>query len=157
MQAMHVKVENLSAFSLAKKISRAETILSKEAQWVLYRVLLIFSDIFMTGTAFLLSYLVRFTNPFNIFDNTALISYENYRSLIYILLPLWLLIFAVNGLYNKQNLLGGTREYASVFRSANVGSRVRDECNAREWRPPRRGRVLPVLSGTDSHSVVHNF
>jgi exopolysaccharide biosynthesis polyprenyl glycosylphosphotransferase len=121
MQAMRVKVENLSTFSLTKKISRAETIISKEAQWVLYRVLLIISDIFMTGTAFLLAYLVRLTNPLNIFDNTALISYENYRSLVFVLLPLWLLIFAINGLYSKQNLLGGTREYASVFRSATVG------------------------------------
>ena len=30
-------------------------------------------------------------------------------------------IFAVNGLYAKDNLLGGTREYSKVFRSATQG------------------------------------
>jgi exopolysaccharide biosynthesis polyprenyl glycosylphosphotransferase len=34
---------------------------------------------------------------------------------------IWLMIFAVNGLYAKDNLLGGTREYSNVFRSASEG------------------------------------
>jgi exopolysaccharide biosynthesis polyprenyl glycosylphosphotransferase len=34
---------------------------------------------------------------------------------------LWILIFGLNGLYARQNLLGGTREYSSVFRSATEG------------------------------------
>jgi exopolysaccharide biosynthesis polyprenyl glycosylphosphotransferase len=33
----------------------------------------------------------------------------------------WLVIFAFNGLYAKSNLLGGTREYSKVFRSAGEG------------------------------------
>jgi lipopolysaccharide/colanic/teichoic acid biosynthesis glycosyltransferase len=42
-------------------------------------------------------------------------------SFMLLLLPLFSLIFLIQGLYDPQNLLGGTREYASVFRACTYG------------------------------------
>jgi exopolysaccharide biosynthesis polyprenyl glycosylphosphotransferase len=41
--------------------------------------------------------------------------------LLYSMPLLWLVIFAVSGLYARDNLLGGTQEYSKVFSSAVVG------------------------------------
>jgi exopolysaccharide biosynthesis polyprenyl glycosylphosphotransferase len=41
--------------------------------------------------------------------------------LVTLSLALWILIYWINGLYNNQNLLGGTREYDMVFRSSTIG------------------------------------
>ncbi len=49
------------------------------------------------------------------------IVFNDYRFLIFSMPFIWLVIFAVNGLYAKDNLLGGTQEYSAVFRSASEG------------------------------------
>jgi exopolysaccharide biosynthesis polyprenyl glycosylphosphotransferase len=38
-----------------------------------------------------------------------------------LILLLWVLIFAAVGLYNRKNLLGGTREYALIFNASTMG------------------------------------
>jgi exopolysaccharide biosynthesis polyprenyl glycosylphosphotransferase len=40
---------------------------------------------------------------------------------MFIIIPIWLCIFTLSGLYNRQNLLGGTREYDLIFRATTVG------------------------------------
>jgi exopolysaccharide biosynthesis polyprenyl glycosylphosphotransferase len=75
----------------------------------------------MTFLAFWLAYHFRFELFAQYFAQDTLVSFENYRLLLYSAPFLWLAIFAVNGLYAKDNLLGGTREYAKVFRSATEG------------------------------------
>ncbi|HVS06614.1 MAG TPA: sugar transferase [Candidatus Dormibacteraeota bacterium] len=42
-------------------------------------------------------------------------------SFILLILPIFSLIFVAQGLYDPQNLLGGTREYAAVFRACTYG------------------------------------
>jgi exopolysaccharide biosynthesis polyprenyl glycosylphosphotransferase len=88
---------------------------------MLYVTILVISDAVMIFLAFWLAYYFRFQLFVNYFDATAIISFEHYRFLFYSMPFLWLGIFAVNGLYAKDNLLGGTREYSSVFRSATQG------------------------------------
>jgi exopolysaccharide biosynthesis polyprenyl glycosylphosphotransferase len=44
-----------------------------------------------------------------------------YRGLALLILPLWLGIFAVMGLYKRENLLGGTQEYSKVFNATTLG------------------------------------
>jgi exopolysaccharide biosynthesis polyprenyl glycosylphosphotransferase len=56
-----------------------------------------------------------------LFKQDAVPSLSTYQTLVLILVPLWLGIFALAGLYNRQNLLGGTREYSLVFNSTTIG------------------------------------
>jgi exopolysaccharide biosynthesis polyprenyl glycosylphosphotransferase len=48
-------------------------------------------------------------------------SLSDYQTLVMILIPIWLGIFAMAGLYQRQNLLGGTREYSLIFNSTTIG------------------------------------
>ncbi|MCA9962520.1 MAG: sugar transferase [Anaerolineales bacterium] len=41
--------------------------------------------------------------------------------LTFLLIPLWLLIFGIFGLYNPKNLLNGFREYGLIWRAATIG------------------------------------
>jgi exopolysaccharide biosynthesis polyprenyl glycosylphosphotransferase len=78
------------------------------------------SDAIMTLMAFWTAYYFRFDLLVNYFDRAG-VSFATYQILLYSVPVLWLGIFAANGLYSKDNLLGGTREYSSVFRSATEG------------------------------------
>jgi exopolysaccharide biosynthesis polyprenyl glycosylphosphotransferase len=75
----------------------------------------------MTILAFWLAHQFRFEFFEQFFELNAVDPFEAYRLIIYSMPLLWLLIFAANGLYTKDNLLGGTREYAKVFRSSTEG------------------------------------
>jgi exopolysaccharide biosynthesis polyprenyl glycosylphosphotransferase len=88
---------------------------------MLYMTLLVICDAVMIFLAFWLAYDFRFQLFVDYFASKAMISLEHYRFLFYSMPFFWLGIFAVNGLYVKDNLLGGTREYSSVFRSATQG------------------------------------
>lgn len=113
--------ESLNIVSLGKKIGKVNSILPRPMQWFLYKVVLVVSDVLMTGLAFRLAYFFRFEVPLGIFEENALISIEHYRLLVALASFLWILIYWMNGLYNNQNLLGGTREYDKIFRSSTIG------------------------------------
>jgi exopolysaccharide biosynthesis polyprenyl glycosylphosphotransferase len=118
---IRTEIENFPLVAVSRKIKDANSIVPRNIQWVLYVIALIISDAMMTYLAFLFAFYFRFEFFVQYFDPNAFISFENYRFFIYITPFIWLLIFAVNGLYNKDNLLGGTREYSRVFRSATEG------------------------------------
>jgi exopolysaccharide biosynthesis polyprenyl glycosylphosphotransferase len=118
---IRTEIENRPLVAVSKKIKYANSLIPRNLQWALYITGLILSDAVMTFLAFRLAYYFRFELFVQYFDPNATVSFEKYRFLIYSMPFLWLLIFAVNGLYAKDNLLGGTREYAKVFRSASVG------------------------------------
>jgi exopolysaccharide biosynthesis polyprenyl glycosylphosphotransferase len=88
---------------------------------MLYMTTLVISDAAMISLAFWLAYYFRFQLFVDYFESKEMISFDHYRFLFYSMPFLWLGIFAVNGLYSKDNLLGGTREYSGVFRSATQG------------------------------------
>jgi exopolysaccharide biosynthesis polyprenyl glycosylphosphotransferase len=76
----------------------------------------------MVGLAFRLAYFIRFELSLPIFQNEFPPSEGYYqRVVLYFLLPLWVGIFASVGLYKRKNLLGGTQEYALVFRATASG------------------------------------
>lgn len=115
-------MEKLRRVSLGKKIGRVNSVLPMQTQWHIYRVALILMDILMVNLAFELAYYLRFQVPsFTFFDQSVQVSPEYYRTFVAASSVLWLFIFGANGLYSKQNLLGGTREYSMVFRSSTVG------------------------------------
>ena len=106
---------------ISKKIKKANALIPSSMQWFVYVALLLLSDGIMTSLAFSTAYYFRFVLFVQYFDPDATVSLTTYQILLYAMPFLWLVIFAVNGLYAKDNLLGGTREYSIAFRSANTG------------------------------------
>ncbi len=121
MITMRTSDEIINIISLGKKIGKANALIPRHLQWLIYRGALIVSDIVMTGLAFRLAYYFRFEASFGFFDENAIVSTDYYRWLVLFSSLLWLFIFALNGLYHQQNLLGGTREYSRIFRSSTEG------------------------------------
>lgn len=113
--------EKFPLIAVSKKIKKANSMISRSQQWVLFVAALIISDAVMTFVAFRLAYSFRFEFFVQYFDQNATYSFEAYRFLLYSVPFLWLVIFSLNGLYAKDNLLGGTQEYSRVFRSASEG------------------------------------
>jgi exopolysaccharide biosynthesis polyprenyl glycosylphosphotransferase len=95
--------------------------LSKKAEWAIYISALILNDAIMMIFAMQFSYAIRFVVGLPIFQLDAIPAPAYYYTLILILVPAWLLIFASVGLYQKPNLLGGTSEYALVFNGTAIG------------------------------------
>ena len=98
--------------------------LGKQASWRLYRLALVLNDVFGIVVGFRVAYWVRFELALPVFQLDANSSPPFYSALVLTLIPLWLAIFAVTGLYMRKNLLGGTREYELVFRATTVGMMV---------------------------------
>jgi FlaA1/EpsC-like NDP-sugar epimerase len=118
---IQTEIEKFPLIAVSKKIKSANSFLSRGTQWKLYVAGLILSDAVMTFLAFLVAYSFRFELFVEHFDPNGAVSFENYQILIYFVPVLWLFIFAMNGLYSKDNLLGGTGEYSRTFRSATEG------------------------------------
>ena len=119
--SIRTQVELSSIVAASKKINDANSIISPPLQWRFYITGLLVSDAVTTFAAFWMAYYLRFRWFEQPFDPSAVVSFETYRFLLYTVPFLWLVIFAVNGLYVKDNLLGGTREYSKVFASASEG------------------------------------
>src|SRR5919108_2565183 len=119
--SIRTQTERSSIAADYKKINDANSIISPHLQWRLYITGLITSDLVITFAAFWLAYYSRFEWFVQYFVPNAVVSLETYRFLLYTVPFLWLVIFAINGLYIKANLLGGTREYSKVFSFATAG------------------------------------
>lgn len=94
---------------------------SKQTAWRLLIAALIVNDLLMTGLAFRGAYWIRFEVGLTIFEVEALASRAYYERLTLVIIPLWLAIFVAVGLYQRDVLLGGTEEYARVFRGTTLG------------------------------------
>lgn len=81
---------------------------------------LVAGDMFSAASAFLFAFLLRFQLHLTVAPEVVPPP-ELYAALFLILIPVWFLLFAINGLYRIENLLGGTFEYAKVFHSCSVG------------------------------------
>ncbi|MDT8306168.1 MAG: sugar transferase [Anaerolineae bacterium] len=95
--------------------------LSRTAQWRAFIFTLVVSDLLLTGIAFRLAYFVRFDLGLPFFRLEVVPSFPLYRAFALGLAVVWAVIFAVNGLYQRRNLLGGTHEYSLLFRATSVG------------------------------------
>jgi exopolysaccharide biosynthesis polyprenyl glycosylphosphotransferase len=107
--------------SLHKSIQTASAVISRPWQWRLFTGALIINDVTMTAIAFRLAYLLRFETGLPVFQNDVTPSLQFYQGLVEVLIPIWLIIFWISGLYNRQNLIGGTREYSKLFNGATLG------------------------------------
>jgi exopolysaccharide biosynthesis polyprenyl glycosylphosphotransferase len=113
-------LDSISGAALRRQVVRS-TPLSTKAHWRLYSLSLLLNDIFMIGLAFRLAYWTRFELSFPLFQLEVHPIKDFYFTIVLALIPIWVIMFALSGLYNRQNLLGGVQEYALVFRMTTVG------------------------------------
>ena len=102
---------------LTLKIYQASRNVPRIWQWRLFYASLAISDIIMLGIAFRLAYFARFELSVPIFRQDVNPLFAFYQLLVLGLISTLLLIFLIAGLYERQNLLGGTREYSLIFNS----------------------------------------
>lgn len=108
-------------YSEKNSLGSNPAITQNRLNWRYYRMTLIVSDLLLTYLAFLLAYWLRFNVHIPIFVENALTSRPFYNSVMLVVVPIWLVIFALMGLYSKDKLLGGTQEYASLFNATTLG------------------------------------
>lgn len=86
----------------------------------IYQGALLVSDALMLILAFALAYWLRFYGGLAISTDVAP-SLLSYVSLAWVVIPAWLLVFALLGLYDYASLLGGTREYTRAVNACTSG------------------------------------
>lgn len=96
----------------------------KNLEWPVFIIGLLITDFLAIGLAFRVAYWLRFETSLPLFVDDVLTSRLYYERLVMIMIPLWLVVFALSGLYQRANLLGGTGEYERVFRGTTVGMLV---------------------------------
>lgn len=88
--------------------------------WRVFIAALLASDSLMILLGFKLAYFIRFQSSLPIFRLDVIPSVALYQTLALLQLPVWMLIFFGFGLYNRQNLLGGTNEAKLLFNAVTV-------------------------------------
>ncbi len=113
-------INSLASGLPLQSFARVSRSLTRPKQWAIFIVSLVMVDGLMIALAFRAAYLIRFELQLPIFqeDVTPLLSY--YQNLMVFLTLLWLAAFKLAGLYERKHLLGGTEEYALVFRSTTI-------------------------------------
>jgi FlaA1/EpsC-like NDP-sugar epimerase len=97
--------------------SRHQTI---EYQKIALLAALILGDALVVATSFVLAYIVRFFTNLPIFVEGAM-QPEFYAPFIAILVPSWIALFALHGLYQHTALFNGTQEYHQIFDASSKG------------------------------------
>ncbi len=102
----------------------SKAILTRRFLWPGYVLSLLVNDAIMTLLAFRLAYLFRFELKLTFFQLEVAPALSYYIFISFVLSLAWLVIFAIVGLYRRENLLGGTDEYAMVGRATTMGMMV---------------------------------
>jgi exopolysaccharide biosynthesis polyprenyl glycosylphosphotransferase len=93
------------------------------ARWAERLLLLIFLVAVDLGTIFFgfwLAYVLRFEASFSWFYQHEVAPLDFYRRLVFLLTPIWIIVFALFGLYDFKNLFAGMREYARAFNACTL-------------------------------------
>jgi exopolysaccharide biosynthesis polyprenyl glycosylphosphotransferase len=106
---------------LKAKIRKASQSVPRQMQWRLYTFSLVIADIIMIGIAFRLAYYIRFQISPRIFFQKLDPDILFYQAVAMILIPILIIIFMLMGLYDREKLLGGTKEYSTVFNGVTLG------------------------------------
>ncbi|MBC8075575.1 MAG: sugar transferase, partial [Chloroflexales bacterium] len=88
--------------------------------WRALRIVLVIGDCACIAASFYLAYVLRFWTGWELFHEAG-IRPTFYAALTQVLMPCWVGIFALYGLYDLRNLLGGTKEYALAFNGCLLG------------------------------------
>jgi exopolysaccharide biosynthesis polyprenyl glycosylphosphotransferase len=113
---------NFASETTAKPL-RGQKLFQDRARWHhrMYIAALVLVDLVLIVLAFQASFLVRFESALPVFRDSAVPQEPFSTNFMLFAIFLWLVIFALIGLYNVQNLLGGTREYAKLFHATTQG------------------------------------
>lgn len=90
-------------------------------QWKLLTVSMMLLDLVMVSAGFVVAYIIRFSVRLPIFysgEQGPTLSF--YLRLGALLVPLCIGLYAIAGLYSRQNILGGTREYSLIFNTTTL-------------------------------------
>lgn len=90
------------------------------AQRRLYRAFLVVGDAFVLLIAFTFAFWMRFSLGLAV-STDAVSNPQDYLVLSVLLIPVWLAIFAIFGLYDFNTLLGNITEYGRVFNAVTWG------------------------------------
>lgn len=88
-------------------------------QNVVLIVTLVVLDSLMILAGWLLAYQLRIQSEILPYNFTA--NFAQYRDVVLVALPLWLGIFALCRLYDREELLGGPQEYGNVVKGCLIG------------------------------------
>jgi exopolysaccharide biosynthesis polyprenyl glycosylphosphotransferase len=99
-----------------------KTQIAVATQRKLFLAALVCCDALLLALAFTMAYWLRFSLPLPIFKADSFIRPQFYLQVGLVLLPTWLGLFWLYGLYNWNRLLGGSQEYASVFHACLSGA-----------------------------------
>ncbi len=105
----------------AGEAARPQVRLDLKTQRRLLATSLLVLDSLMLVASASAAYLIRFQVPLPLFRD-VLPRLEYYLPMVGGMILLWLGLFVWSGLYDEQNLLGGTREYALVFNACTTGT-----------------------------------
>ena len=87
-------------------------------------IALVILDLAMILLGFWLAYTVRFEAGVSWFFHHETSPINFYQHLVFLLAPLWTIIFWVFGLYDFKNLFAGMHEYARIFNACTLGVMV---------------------------------
>ena len=121
MESTQSSVHYFVETPLKAKIRRASSSVPRRTQWRLYIASLVVVDMLMLGLAYRLSFYLRFEQSFTIFYQNVASDLNFYQNVVAFLIPVNLIIFLVLGLYERENLVGGTKEYSMVFNGITFG------------------------------------
>jgi exopolysaccharide biosynthesis polyprenyl glycosylphosphotransferase len=120
-----MKVEGSQMGDLREPIvgQRARPAISRSLQtdqWRIITVVLVILDSGMIFLAFRFAYWLRFSASLPFFQLDVVPSPEMYMWLTLGMLPIWVAIFAIGGLYNRQNLFHGKIETALLMNASTA-------------------------------------
>ena len=82
---------------------------------------LVIVDLAMVLLGFWLAYTIRFEAGLSWFYQHETSPVDFYQRLVFLLAPLWIIIFWLFGLYDFKNLFAGMHEYARIFHACTLG------------------------------------
>lgn len=97
---------------------------TQPGQWRTLRLVLVAVDALVIAVAFGLAYLIRFNTHLLMFFAVEEPPYAFYTSLVFLLIPVWLMVFGVHRLYDFNQLLGGMDEYVRVVQATSMGMMI---------------------------------
>ena len=103
-----------------RTIPQAKPALSGAAQHRLLIAVLVVGDALALALGFVAAYVLRFYSGVGVF-RAGSPSLRLYVYVFALLIPAWLVVFALFHLYDEGYLLAGTREYALLFNACTVG------------------------------------
>src|SRR5581483_1061545 len=111
----------MSTLVVNRSRERAASGLTRQMHYRLLIALLLLGDMLALACAFGLAYVIRFYTDIPIFEEVEPSLTLHLRFAMPVIVG-WILVLAMFRLYDMQNLLGGTKEYANIFHACAVAT-----------------------------------